>query len=65
MLLADLKNLLTDCFGKESATQSLAQTLTKWIDDSLKRARLAKFQRDLEATQKGKYARSEIPPDFQ
>ena len=38
-----LKNLLTGCFGKESATQSLAQTLTKWIDDSLKRARLANF----------------------
>ena len=33
-----LKNLLYDCFGKEPATKSLAQTLTKWTDDSLKRA---------------------------
>ena len=38
-----LKNLLNDCFGKESATKSLAQTLTRWAEDSLKRARLANF----------------------
>ncbi len=38
-----LKNLLHDCFGKDSATQSLAQILTKWADDSRKGDRLAKF----------------------
>jgi hypothetical protein len=38
-----LKNLLNDCFGKESTTKSLTHTLTKWIDDSVKRARLANF----------------------
>jgi hypothetical protein len=38
-----LKNLLNDCFGKESATKPLAQTLAKWADDSLQRARLANF----------------------
>ncbi len=38
-----LKNLLNDCFSTESATKSLANTLTKWIDDSVKRARLANF----------------------
>ena len=38
-----LKTLLYDCFGTEPATKSLAQTLTKWADDSLKRARLANF----------------------
>ena len=38
-----LKNLLNDQFGKESATKSLARTLTKWTDDSVKRARLANF----------------------
>mmetsp|Transcript_40948 Transcript_40948/g.85450 ORF Transcript_40948/g.85450 Transcript_40948/m.85450 type:complete len:573 (-) Transcript_40948:730-2448(-) len=38
-----LKNLLSDCFRNESATKPLAQTLTKWTDDSLKRARLANF----------------------
>ena len=38
-----LKNLLHDCFGNDSATQSLAQTLTKWADDSRKRDRLANF----------------------
>jgi hypothetical protein len=36
-----LKNLLNDCFWKESASKSLAQTLTRWAEDSLKRARLA------------------------
>ncbi len=29
-----LKNLLNDRFRKESATKSLAQTLTRWADDS-------------------------------
>ena len=38
-----LKNLLNDCFGKESTTKSLAHTLTKWADDSVKRDRLANF----------------------
>ena len=38
-----LKTLLYDCFRTEPATKSLAQTLTKWADDSLKRARLANF----------------------
>ena len=38
-----LKTLLYDCFGTEPATKSLAQTLRKWADDSLKRARLANF----------------------
>ncbi len=28
-----LKTLLYDCFGKEPATKSLAQTLTRWTDD--------------------------------
>ena len=31
-----LKNLLNDCFGNDPATKSLAQTLTKWTDDTLK-----------------------------
>jgi hypothetical protein len=47
MILKDvarrLKNLLNDCFGNDPATKSLAQTLTKWTDDSLKRDRLAHF----------------------
>ena len=47
MILQDvarrLKNLLNDCFGKESTTKSLAHTLTKWADDSVKRDRLANF----------------------
>jgi hypothetical protein len=47
MILKDvarrLKNLLNDCFGDDPATKSLAQTLTKWTDDSLKRDRLANF----------------------
>jgi hypothetical protein len=38
-----LKNLLNDCFGKEPSTKPLAQTLAKWADDSLQRARLANF----------------------
>ena len=38
-----LKNLLNDCFWKESATKSLAQTLTRWAEESLKRARVANF----------------------
>ena len=38
-----LKNLVHDCFGYESATKSLARTLTKWADDSLTRGRLSKF----------------------
>ena len=38
-----LKNLLNDQFGKESATKSLARTLMKWAEDSVKRARLANF----------------------
>jgi hypothetical protein len=38
-----LKNLLNDCFGNDPATKSLAQTLTKLTDDSLKRDRLANF----------------------
>jgi hypothetical protein len=29
-----LKTLLNDCFGKESTTKSLAQTLTRWVEDS-------------------------------
>ncbi len=38
-----LKNLLNDCFGKDSATKSLAQTITGWAEDSLERARPANF----------------------
>ena len=38
-----LKTLLNDCFGNDPTTKSLAQTLTKWADDSLKRDRLANF----------------------
>ena len=38
-----LKNLLYDCLHTESATQSLARTLTKWADASLSRGRLCKF----------------------
>jgi len=38
-----LKCLVQDCFGEESATQSLAKTLKEWADDSLKRGRLSKF----------------------
>ena len=48
MILQDiarrLKNLLNDCFGKESTTKSFAHTLTKWADDSVKLDRLANFQ---------------------
>jgi hypothetical protein len=33
-----LKSLLHDCLGKESTTKPLAQTLSKWADDSLERA---------------------------
>ena len=38
-----LKNLLNDSFGNDPSTKSLARTLTKWADDSLKRNRLANF----------------------
>ena len=38
-----LKTLLNDCFGNDPTTKSLAQTLTKWADDSRKRDRLANF----------------------
>ncbi len=38
-----LKNLLTDCFGNDPTSKSLAHTLMKWTDDSLKRDRLANF----------------------
>ena len=47
LILADvsrrLNNLLRDCFNSESATESLARTLTKWTEDSLKREQLGKF----------------------
>ena len=32
-----LKSLLNDCFSNDPTTESLAQTLTKWADDSRKR----------------------------
>jgi hypothetical protein len=38
-----LKNLLNDCFDKDPDTRSLGRTLTKWVIDSLNRARLADF----------------------
>jgi hypothetical protein len=38
-----LKNLLNDHFCNESATKTLARTLMKWADDSVKRGRLANF----------------------
>ena len=47
MILLDvarrLKNLLTDCFSNDPTSKSLAHTLMKWTDDSLKRDRLANF----------------------
>lgn len=47
LILADvsrrLNNLLRECFGSESATQSLARTLTKWTEASLNRGQLSKF----------------------
>ena len=47
MILQDivhrLKCLVQDCLGAESATQSLARTLQKWANDSLKQGRLSKF----------------------
>jgi hypothetical protein len=42
-LVRRLKNLLNDSFGNDPSTKSLARTLTKWADDSLKRNRLANF----------------------
>ncbi len=38
-----LKNLLNDCFSNDPANKSLAQTLTKWTEDSLKRDWIANF----------------------
>jgi hypothetical protein len=38
-----LKSLPNDYFGKELATQSIAHTLAKRTDDSLKRDHLASF----------------------
>ena len=38
-----LKNTVNQCFGTESATQALADTLNKWADDSLKRGKLCNF----------------------
>ena len=45
-----LKTLLHDCFSNDSATQSLAQTLTKWVEDSRKKRFTLKFLRDLETS---------------
>ena len=42
-LVRRLKNLVQDCLGKESATQALARTLTKWADASLERGKLCNF----------------------
>ena len=35
-----LKNTVNKCFGIESATEALADTLNKWASDILKRGRL-------------------------
>jgi hypothetical protein len=47
LILADvsrrLNNLLAECFNSESATESLAGTLTKWTEASLERGQLSKF----------------------
>jgi hypothetical protein len=58
------KILLIDCFGKESATKSLARTLMKWTDDSVKRARLAKFYVIWKLHKKNKRARNKVPSNF-
>ena len=55
-----LKNLLHDCFGNDSATQSLAQTLTKWADDSRKRDRLANFYVIWKLHKKARYIRKQM-----
>lgn len=47
LILADvsrrLNTLLNDCFNSESATESLARSLTKWTEASLERGKLCKF----------------------
>ncbi len=42
LILEDVTRRL-DCFGKESTTKRLAQTIMKWADDSLNRAWIAIF----------------------
>ena len=55
-----LKNLLNDCIGNDPTTKSLAQTLTKWADDSRKRDRLANFYVIWKLHKKARYIRKQM-----